>query len=89
MYQLEVTVRSGSRAVSTPVRESAVRDHLCLRRVKDMRFTVEVVSNDTFILKTNHRPLAETLEKALQRRDFIIGQIVDTDFLPRRRRALA
>lgn len=89
MYQLEVTVRPGGQAVSTPVRESAVYDHLRLRRVKDTRFSVQVVSEDTFLLRTNHRPLADTLGKALSRRDFIVGQVVDTDFLPRRRRVMA
>ena len=89
MYQLEVAVRSGSRAMSTPVRESAVRDYLRLRRVKDTRFTVRVVSSDTFVLQTSHRPLAETLGMALHRREFIVGSVVDTEFLPRRRRALA
>lgn len=88
MYRLEVTVRRGSRAISTPVRESAVRDYLYLHGVNDVRFSVQIVSANTFVLQSSYRPLMGVIARSLLRHDFIVGQVQDMEFLPRRHRVM-
>lgn len=86
MFQFEVTIKPANRLVTLPVRSIDVESHVLQQGVRDRRFRVELVSDDTVRISSVSKAHLSCIKRVLDQRIFNCTPIEDTDFSRRRQR---
>ena len=86
MFQFEVTIKPVNRIVLTPVRPIDVESHILQQGVRDRRFQVERLSDDTVLVSSASKSHLACIKRVLDQRIFNCTPIEDTDFARRRQR---
>lgn len=86
MFQFEVTIKPANRIVSIPVRPIDVESHILQQGVRDRRFQVERLSDDTVRISSVSKSHLACIKRVLDQRIFNCTSVEDSDFARRRQR---
>lgn len=86
MFQFEVTIKPANRVVSTPVRPIDVESYVLQQGVRDRRFRVERISDDTVRVSSASKAHLACIKRVLDQRIFNCTSVEDSDFARRRQR---